>query len=358
MSLDHLFDGWSVAVAPYALALLAAALLCGLLAVVGWRRRAKPGGTQFVAMMTAAAIWAMLYALELTAPTLAGKVVWAKAEYLGIVALPLTWFLFARSHTGASRRLGRRLLAMLALIPVATVVLAATNGSHGLLWSKLSLSVSGQFPVLTVAYGPWFWVHMIYSYALLALGSFLLLRVVYRYPQLYRRQAGMLMIATLAPWVGNILSVFGARLAGGVDLTPIAFTVTGVALALSMSRFRLFSLLPALLPTARNQVLQTMKDGVLVLDVDGRVMSVNPAASAMIGERASELIGKPVSEILGDSVAAHLAAIPSLRCPSARGRHGVPTTWCLHHLALAVASAWVGCWSSGISRSTSAPSRR
>jgi two-component system cell cycle sensor histidine kinase/response regulator CckA len=161
---------------------------------------------------------------------------------------------------------------------------------------------------LHVVYGPWFWVHMAYSYALLALGSFLLLRVVYRYPQLYRQQAGMLMIATLAPWVGNVLSVFGAGPAGGIDLTPFAFTITGVALALSMSRFRLFSLLPALLPTARNQVLQTMKDGVLVLDVDGRVVSFNPAASAMIGERVSELIGKPVSEILGDSVAAHLAS--------------------------------------------------
>ena len=121
MSLDQLFDGWSVAVAPYALALLAAALLCGLLAAVGWRRRSKPGGIQFVAMMTAAAIWALLYALELTAPTLAGKVVWAKAEYLGIVALPLTWFLFARSHTGATRRLGRWLL----------VLISSHSGRHG-----------------------------------------------------------------------------------------------------------------------------------------------------------------------------------------------------------------------------------
>ncbi len=306
MNLDQIFDGWSAAVAPYALALLAASVLCGLLAVLGWRRRSKPGGVQFAAMMAGAAIWALFYALELTAPSLVWKVVWAKAEYIGIVTLPLTWFLFARSHTGASKRLSRGLLALVCLIPAITLVLAATNEFHGLLWSQVSLA-SGPFPVLALMHGPWFWVHMVYSYALLALGSFLLLRAVYRYPHLYRQQAGMLMVATVAPWVGNILFVFGAVPAGSIDLTPFAFAITGVALALSMSRFRLFSLLPALLPTARNQVLQTMKDGVLVLDVDGRVAIANPAASAIFCKQASDLLGKTVSEIL-DVSSTHLAS--------------------------------------------------
>ncbi len=307
MSLDQLFDGWSSAVAPYALGLMVAALLCASLAAVGWGWRAKPGGPQFVAMMIAAAIWALLYALELTAPSLAGKVVWAKAEYLGIVVLPVTWFLFARGHTGGPKRRGCRLVVLVSIIPAVTVALAGSNEFHGLLWSEVSLSTSGPFPALALEYGPWFWVHMVYSYALLALGSFLLLRAVYRFPQVYQRQAGMLMIAALAPWVGNALFIFGAAPAGSLDLTPFAFTVTGAALAVSMSRFRLFSLLPALLPTARNQVLQTMKDGVLILDVDGRVVSVNPAANKMIGERASDVIGQPVSGILGDCLATHLA---------------------------------------------------
>ena len=150
---------------------------------------------------------------------------------------------------------------------------------------------------------------MVYSYALLALGSFLLLRAVYRYPQLYRQQAGMLMIATLAPWVGNILTVFGAvTLREASTSRPLPSPSPEWPWRSACRGFACSALLPALLPTARNQVLQTMKDGVLVLDVDGRVVSVNPAASAMIGERASDLIGKPVSEILGDSTATRLVS--------------------------------------------------
>ena len=144
-------------------------------------------------------------------------------------------------------------------------------------------------------------MHTAYSYGLLGLGSFVLLSTVYRYPQLYRRQAGMLMIATAAPWVGNVLFIFRLPPGGSVDLTPFAFTITGLALALSMSRLRLFSLLPALLPTARNQLLQKMRDGVLVLDVEGRVVTANPAACHMLGGPSSDLWGSRRQKSWGSS---------------------------------------------------------
>ncbi len=238
-----------------------------------------PGGVQFAAMMAAAAVWAVFYALELAAPSLGGKVLWAKAEYIGIVPLPLAWYLFARAHTGAAKKLNRAFLVVLGIVSIVTLVLVATNEWHGLIWSRTSLSASDSMPVLMLAHGLWFWVHTAYCYILLALGSLLLLSAVYRHPQIYRQQAVMLMIAALVPWVGNVFSVFWIVPAGGIDLTPFAFTVTGIALALSMSRFLLLKLVPALLPVARNQVLETMKDGVLVLDADGRVANVNPAAT-------------------------------------------------------------------------------
>ncbi len=259
-----------------------------------------PGGIPFAAMMAAAAVWAACYALELVAPSLGEKVLWAKAEYIGIVPLPLAWYLFARAHTGAAKKLNRGFLAVLGVVSIVTLVLVATNEWHGLVWSRASLSASDSMPVLVLAHGLWFWVHAAYCYLLLGLGSLLLLSAVYRHPQIYRQQAAMLLIAALVPWVLNVFSVFWIVPAGGIDLTPFAFTVTGIALAFSMSRFRLLKLVPALLPAARNQVLETMKDGVLVLDAEGRVVNANPAATDMLGERASEMIGKRVSTVLGD----------------------------------------------------------
>jgi PAS domain S-box-containing protein len=262
-----------------------------------------PGGAQFAAMMAAAAVWALFYALELVAPSLGGKVLWAKAEYIGIIPLPLMWYLFARAHTGVAKKLNRGFLAALGLVMMVTLVLVATNEWHGLVWSRASLSAPDSMPVLMLAHGPWFWVHAAYCYGLLLLGTLLLLSAVYRHPQIYRQQAVMLMTAALVPWVGNIFSVFWIVPAGGIDLTPFAFTVAGIALALSMSGFRLFKLVPTLLPIARNQVFETMKDGVLVLDAEGRVVNVNPAATHMLGERVPEMIGKTVPMLLGEASA-------------------------------------------------------
>jgi two-component system, cell cycle sensor histidine kinase and response regulator CckA len=301
------FHSWSPA-APYALALGLAALLCTVLVVIGWRRRRQLGGVQFALMMAAAAVWALLYSFELTTPAFAGKVLWAKTEYLGIAALPLAWLLFARSYTGATERLSYRLVALVSFIPTLTVVLAATNEFHGLLWSKLSLTTSGSFPNLILVHGPWFWLHMASSYVLLALGSYLLMRAAVRYPRPYRGQAAMLMVATVAPWIGNALSIFRLMPRGGIDVTPFAFAFTGLVLVLSMSQFRLFKVLPALLPTARSQVFGKMKDGVLVLDVYGRVVIINPAAASIFRKQVSDLTGKQAAEIMGDAPRAALAA--------------------------------------------------
>ncbi len=90
---------WSAA-SPYALALGLASFVCVALVVIGWRRRFRPGGMPFVLMMAAGAVWALLYSFELMIPSLTGKVLWAKTEYLGIAVIPLAWFLFARAYTG------------------------------------------------------------------------------------------------------------------------------------------------------------------------------------------------------------------------------------------------------------------
>ena len=263
--------------------------------------------------MAAAAVWALFYALELVAPSLGGKVLWAKFEYVGMVPLPLAWYLFARAYTGAAKKLNRGFLAAAGVVAIVTLALVATNEWHGLIWSRTSLGVANSIPVLLLAHGPWFWVYLAYCYGLIILGSLLLLSAAYRHPHIYRQQSAMFTIAAILPWGVIVLSVLWTVPAGGIDVTPFAFVVAGAALALGMSRFRLLVLGPALLPMARNQVLETMKDGVLVLDADDRVVYVNPTATDMLGKRASDMMGKTASMVLGDASAGRLTGETGLR---------------------------------------------
>ena len=109
----------------------------------------------------------------------------------------------------------------------------------------------------------------------------MLLRNAFNQPSPYRRGVAVILVASLAPWVGNGVSLFWTMPAGGLDVTPFAFALTSVVVLLATSRLRLFSLFPALLRVARVQVLEKMADAVMVLDLDGRVVTSNPAAGRL-----------------------------------------------------------------------------
>ena len=64
---------------------------------------------------------------------------------------------------------------------------------EALIWQKIELDTSGLFSLLHLPHGPFFWVHIAYSYLSLLGGTILLLRTLVRSPQLYRRQAGIIL---------------------------------------------------------------------------------------------------------------------------------------------------------------------
>ncbi len=276
--------------APYTLFLLAAAAVSAALAVYVWRRRDARGAGAVVLMMLAVFVWSFGYAFEIGAAGLQAKVFWAKIEYLGIVTVPFAWLVFALRYTGRDRRVTRRNLTLLAAVPLVTLLLVATNEVHGLIWSRTTLSPSGRF--LTLDYGAGFWVYWVYSYVLLVLGTFYLVSMLVRSPRVYREQGAALLVAVAAPWVGNGMYVTGLSPAPNLDLTPFAFLLSGAALSFGLLRFHFLDIVPV----ARDTVIEGMEDGVIVVDTEGRVVDLNPAARRILDRPDSE--GDPVGDTL------------------------------------------------------------
>jgi PAS domain-containing protein len=244
--------------------------------------------------MVGVSAWTAGYALELGAGDLAAKVFWAKVEYLGIAAVPLAWLVFALRYTGREGWLTRRNLALLAALPLVTLLLVWTNEAHGLVWSSTRLGAPGASPALEVDHGAWFWVHWSYSYLLLLLGTVLLVSMIARSMRMYRRQGVTLLLAAAAPWVGNGVYVLDLGPVPNLDLTPFAFLLSGVATALALFRFRLLDIVPV----ARDNVVEGMSDGVLVVDLQDRVVDANPAAGRILHWPASKAVGQPASRLV------------------------------------------------------------
>lgn len=281
---------------PYALPVLVSAGAAAVLALLAWRRRPARGAIPFALLMAAVSEWSLAYVLELVSVGLPAKLFWIKIQYVGIVVVPVMWLGFALRYTGRRQWLTQRNLILLAIVPLVSLLLTWSTEWHGLMIEGARLDASAAFPLIDLSRGPWFWVHTAYSYTLLLLGTFLLLRDFLGSPRPYREQVVALLFATLVPWTGNVLYIFRFNPLPDLDLTSIACTASGAAVSWALFRSKLFDIVPI----ARDTVIQSMSDGVIVLDAQDRIVDLNPAAERAIGSVASDIIGQPVAQALPD----------------------------------------------------------
>jgi PAS domain S-box-containing protein len=279
---------------PFLWPLVVAAAISIGLSLFAWRRRWAPGAVPFTLLMLAVAWWSVGYALELGSADLEAKVIWSNLNFLGIVTVPASWLAFAAQYTNRQNWLTRRNLTLLTIEPVILLLLIWTDGIHALFRTSMALDTSTGFVMLAPTYGVAFWVHAVYSYLLLLIGTILLFRAFIRSPEPYRGQAGVMLLGALVPWVGNALHIFRLTPFPHLDLTPFAFTLTGFVLAWGLFRYRLLDIVPV----ARRVVIESMDDGVIVLDLQNRVLDLNLAAARIMDREASDVFGQPIDEVL------------------------------------------------------------
>lgn len=276
----------------HAAALLASAALSIWAAIIARTRRGVPGGAAFGWMMLAVALWSFTSALHTLIDDRGVRVVIAKIQYLGVAPVGVLWLLFTTEYSRLGWTRDRLLRAALWLVPVITLALAATNEQHYFYWSSIAEVPSPAGPRLEYRAGPWYWVNAGYSYLLVLIGTLTLVRGLRRFPPAYRPQTALIIAGAIVPWAGNLLYLMRA-LPAGLDPTPLAFAVSGACLTWGIYRHRLFGLVPV----ARDMVVDSMDDGVLVLDAERRIVDLNAAAERYTGLTMSSF-GQPVEEVV------------------------------------------------------------
>jgi signal transduction histidine kinase len=258
----------------YILVLLAGIFLLAIQTTQLWPFRRVPGAVELILCSISCDIWLVGYALEVLSPDLPQKLFWAKFQYLGISTISVWVFMFMLRYTGKVSRHTPWYIGLLLVIPLCTILFAATNETYHLLWTSVSLQHNLSGAPLVLDHGWWFWVIISYSYILLMSGMVIFLRFVFRTQAFHLPLALLMLLSMLAPWVGNTLFILNIRPGANLDLTPIGFTITNLGLGIGFSSFRLLDLLPV----AYSSIFRFMSDGVVVLDTQKRIIDLNPIA--------------------------------------------------------------------------------
>ncbi len=285
----------------YSLLLLTSGVIAIWHAIAAWRRPV-PITRAIPILLLGMAWWSLTYALHWSTAPRPTPYFWLDATYLGVVILPTAFFIFTLRYTRRDLWLTPHWLFLLSIEPVLTLILLWTDGNHGLFFgghrSPASTMLDG---------GPWFWVNTIYTYGLILASVLLLAHAYGRASHLYKRQARIILIGALLPWAVNALMLVNIEPLPDLDVTPIAFTLTGVVFAYGVRQYRMLDILPV----AQDTLIEQMVDGVVVLDALDRLVEINPAGQKILGVTGEVPVGKYAQPLFAPwpSLATHFQGI-------------------------------------------------
>jgi PAS domain S-box-containing protein len=263
------------------------------LAVYAFRHRHVRGAAWYGTLLLAIALWSAVYAWELAVGDPAVKLLALKIKYVGVVLLPVAWlgFIldFAAREPAVVHRVGRRM----AVVAAFTLLVAWTNESHGLFWGRMTLAPVGTLYTFS-GRGPGFWLNIVYTYGVLFVGLAILVGQAVQSPYLYRKRTVIVVLATVLPWIGNLIFVARAEGPGTIDLTPFLFTCTALIAAVAVFRYRVLEPIP----TLRDARIEVIGDGILILDRSRRIADLNGAAEAIIRRGRASAGGEPIEHVL------------------------------------------------------------
>lgn len=262
-------------------------LLLIVLAAYTWRRRSVAGAVPFLFACLFSAAWAAGSVMEYAAQDMATKISWIKFQAAWQLCNTTAITCFILDYAWPGRWLTRRNLTLLSMVPLVSVGLILTDDLHHWIWSGFTLSA-----VITPLVAPVGWLLIAYGYVLALINLVVLAWLSLHSPQ-HLWPAVLIVTGQLS---GRLIYTLERSLVvqSTLPLDVLGLTWAYLIYAIALFGFRIFD--PVAL--ARLTVIDQLKDGMLVLDREERVTSLNPAAEKILGSSVKQLKGRPVREVL------------------------------------------------------------
>jgi PAS domain S-box-containing protein len=274
--------------------LILSGISMGGLGIYGRRFAGRiPAAVPYSLLMFSAAVWAILYALDLLTASLPLKILFHNLRFLVLPFIPFLELWLVLAFVKKTEWLRKDWTAVVLVIPVAAAILAITSPFHTLFRYNFSLNTSGPIPVLQYSESLFYTLYFIYSFILLVIAIIILIVESRKRGTLWEEQTILLLVALAFPTVINYLFFFGITLVPGVNMTAPLLWIATFLYTVSLFRYRFLDIIPI----ARSRLIETVSTPMLVLDTGGRIIDLNPAACLLFSITPSAAIGKLVINI-------------------------------------------------------------
>jgi signal transduction histidine kinase len=293
---------WGLTVVYFSLSSLTVTLA---VAVTYWIRQTRDfrGERTFLALCSSAMVWSALVAIHILTsnPTV---MEWIWRLELGIVIVTGgLWFAFASQY--ANRDLHRRRWIRGAFAGVVLAwLLAASFNPLGLMFGDLTL-YEEPFRFASAERGPLYFLFLLVPYCEASSGIIVLTQFLFSTRRGARARLLLLTIGVISIMLFDLVSM--------LDLAPVpefehaSYGLLPFMIFMTIGVFRLGFL--QIEPVARDKLVETLDDGMVVVDDEGRIVDYNPRITELVSS-VDDAVGDQLSAVfpeLADLLAEHEA---------------------------------------------------
>lgn len=258
------------------------------------QQRKQPGLLLLAVLSAMVAAWQLIGVAEIQATTLAGKFAFDTAELMLMMVIPPLLFAFALHFTNRHRVIPGPILIVLYLIPLTGIgILLNSQPTSDLFRSQIRVVSNSWITGLDYRFGPAYYLYGAYSLCLVLIAVGIMVHRVTELPPYRRANVKAIAVAIALPWLLSLAIYIGVphSVPRGVNVIPVALMLTSLVIIAEFVRQRSREIIPAV----REAVMDSMRDGVLVVDMDGRIIDHNTAGRRIL---PVSLIGTPLGEVL------------------------------------------------------------
>lgn len=219
-------------------------------------------------------------------------------RYIAISFVPFSVLLTVHKFL-FSKSLSPKIQACVAVIPIASLLLAFTNDSHHLFHADRILDYENGIYFVRSSYGFFYkYVYLTYSYISISIAFIWSIAAVFKFHDNKRKQAIIILFALITPVVGNFAYLFVDSFSKAIDYTPILFVVAGLLFYMSIRRYGFLNVIPF----AQEIAIDKMADAMIIMDADDTILQMNDAAKSMFSDLAEEgVLGHSLLRYLDDT---------------------------------------------------------
>ena len=201
--------------------------------------------------------------------------------YIGTCFLPISIYFTGLTFTITKIKFKKRYL-LLFIVPILSLLVLWTNNIHHLFY----ITYSSSF--LDTEYGPYFYIHTVYSYSLMIIGIMRLLTFSIKNSGFFSKQSIFITIGLACPILVNILGSFLKIVPMTVFATPITFSISIICFSFAIFKFDFLSVTPI----ALQKIVDRISDSYLVLNEEGYITDFNKTFLTTFKYNDSEVRGK------------------------------------------------------------------